>query len=227
MAAKLRLAGSPLRSFPTLLTIAVVLGINAFVIGVGGWHFWRYVVAPKVGALDEADRWKERLQIATSAFRTIDEKQVALEAMAGQAEYVATLSEPERRRVARALDNVILMIEYPLDLKYAAARVQAMLLPSAAPVEMVPSATTAASSPIAVAVDPVRELRRLTALVGPAFREASAARTRLLVEAVRREPCRRELAEIVVALEAREDLGTVERSFLYGIRNEQEHRCSW
>lgn len=227
MAAKLRPAGSPLRSFPTLLTITVVLLINAFVIAVGGWHFWRYVVAPKVGALDEADRWNERLLIATSAFRTIEEKQLALEAMAEQAEYAATLSEPERRRVARALDNLILMTEYPLDLKYAAARVQAMLLPSEAPVDTAPSATTAATSPIAEVVDPVGELRRLTALVGPAFREASAARTRLLVEAVRREPCRRELAEIVAALKERKDLGTVERSFLYGIRNEQRQRCSW
>src|SRR5690606_22460269 len=113
------------------------------------------------------------------------------------------------------------------DLKYAAARVQTMLLPSAAPVETASSATTATSPPTAEAVDPVGELRRLAGLGGPAFREASAARTRLLVEAVRREPCRRDLAEIVGALEEREDLGTVERSFLYGIRDEQRHRCSW
>ncbi len=216
-----------LRSWPVLLTVVFVIGVQGLAIGIGGWHFWRYVAAPRLGVLTDADRWEESLRVATSAFRTLDEKQAALETMLTLGDYVRTLGEDVRLNAIAALDNVVLMVEYPLDLKYAAARVQAMLGREPLPAFAATIATGATASPV-IAVDLRTAQARLRALVdlrGDAFREASAERTRLLVEEFRRDPCAASFSALIHDLERREDLGTVERSFLYGMREERQQRC--
>jgi hypothetical protein len=231
MAPKLNHQALRLRSWPVLLTVVFVVGVQGLAIGVGAWHFWRYVAAPQLGVLSDADRWEENLRMATSAFRTIDEKQAALETLLTLEDYVRTLGVDVRQAAIIALDNIVLMIDYPLDLKYAAARVQAMLGrgPQARPVAgtAVTASAEVASRPVG-ADDPQAAQTRLRALVGlrgDAFREASAERTRLLVEAFRRDPCAESFSDLIQDLERREDLGTVERSFLYGMRQERQQRC--
>lgn len=228
MATPLIPQGSHLRLWPVLLAIVAVLAVQGLAIAIGGWHFWRYVAAPRLGVLSEADRWEESLRVATSAFRTLDEKQAALAVMLSLEKHAATLSDETRHSVVQALDNVVLMVEYPLDLKYAAARVQAMLgrgptYPATRPVES--SASGAGTAAVASPALAERRLQALVDLRGEPFREASAERTRLLVESFRRDPCAPLLAERITALERRDDLGTVERSFLYGMREERRQRC--
>lgn len=215
------------RSWPVLLTVIFVIGVQGLAIGVGAWHFWRYVAAPKLGVLSDADRWEENVRVATSAFRTLDEKQAALETLLTLGDYVRTLPEDVRLSAIAALDNIVLMVDYPLDLKYGAARVQAMLGrgPQGSPAATAPSETATGPSPDDDRQEVLAHLRALVGLRGNAFREASPERTRLLVEAFRRDPCAPSFSALIHDLERRPDLGTVERSFLYGMREERQQRC--
>lgn len=211
--------------------IVVVLGavaVNLFAIGLGGWHLWRYVVAPRAGLVDEDARWQEGMRVATSAFRRLDEKERALDNLLALRSHASTLTEAVRARDAAALDDVVLQLDYPLDLKYKAARVQAMLRGNDGGAGAPPGLRREATPSAEPGPDAAAALHRLDTLsgaVGPAFREHSAERTRLVVELFRSRPCDPDLARLVRSLVDREDLGTVERSFLFGVRREQEQRC--
>lgn len=195
-------------------------------IGVGGWHLYRYVLAPSLDLVSSEEQLREQVQIATSPFRTLSEKRRALDRIVELREHVDELEPAERRAGARALTDVVRMPDYALEIKYKAARAQAIL--SDRPLG---SVDVGRRPPVTEAVGREFEarlsrLRALTAVTGTEFREGSSDRTRLLVGLFREDPCDADLHGVLRDLAERERLPTVERSFVFGMLSQRRDLCS-
>lgn len=201
--------------------IAAVLG-NGLVLVLGGWHLYRYEIAPKYGLLDEAQIWAENMAIATSAFYKPEEKIVALDRLLRLESYATSLTETERQVLAAQMRELTMIEFYALDLKYKAARVGTMLI-----------GEQRNDNDIAI---PKHEVSDDWRLILPdvaatltasteGLRRTSPDRTKFFVEWFRAEPCAPELVQLMHKFLARDDLPSVERSFLFGIQAEVQAKC--
>lgn len=209
-----------------LVWLALLAGVcgNLLVLAIGGWHVYRYEIAPRLGWLDVEERWRENVTIATSAFYKPDEKVVALDRLLAMRDYAATLSDVERRRVADRLREVALIEFFPLDVKYKASRARAMLIGE----RQVAAALPVVVDPDADAATRAAEFAAIAASVtatADGLRRSSPERTRFFVERFRQDPCQDELVQLLERFLARDDLPPVERSFLFGIQAEYKARC--
>ncbi len=215
------------------LGIAGALALNAVALSIGVWHLYRYVIAPEIGLLSDEERWTEHFRVSTSAFRRLEEKSQSLAILSELGDYAATLSETARTTQAERLNDLVLNPELPLDLRYQAARVQALLVPT--PPRPAPAPTTPETS-VATAVEqpgqtdsatgPGARLRTLAGVVASELASTSPERTRLLISAFRSDPCNDELGSLIADLVGRDGLPLVERSFLHGMLNQEKELCS-
>lgn len=202
--------------------IAAVLG-NGLVLVMGGWHLYRYEIAPRYGLLDDVHIWEENMAIATSAFYKPEEKIVALDRLLHLESYATSLTETERQALAAQMRNLTMIEFYSLDLKYKAARVGAMLIGEQTNRDEITIPKPAASENWRLILPDVAAT--LTATT-EGLRRSSPERTKFFVEWFRAEPCAPELVQLMHKFLAREDLPSVERSFLFGIQVEVQAKCS-
>jgi len=219
---------APVRWMRRLLLGVVMLGIFAgllFALGLGGWHLYRYELAPRLGWVSARAAFQEQIRVATSPFRTLPEKEAALDDLLAEPEYFVPLTEGRRAQLINDFAELVAHTDYPRELRYKAARVQAL----ARGAEITAATARQPTSAVTTPIDPAAKLARLQTLSKPETdidRQLRAERTQLLLELFRAEPCRAELAEILEQLHRqRAHLDVIEKSFLYGIRNDRQQQC--
>lgn len=224
-----------LRGVAVAAGLLLAVGLLVGALFLGGYHMLRYVLAPRLGWVSPAQAFAENLRVATSPVRRLEERETALQHLLGMREYAATLTPAARVEAIALLANMALNELLPLDLRYDAARVQ-MLIAAANTADTSTAAVLEQTAPVqraelAAADAKVQAAKRarlaeLIALQGEAFGAASPERTRLIVELVRQTPCDRQLLQWIEELKHRDGVGTVERSFLFGIAKQSEASCS-
>lgn len=223
--------GTWLRRGAIAAGLGLAIGLNALALAVGGWHFYRYVVAPRFDWVSSEQAWDEQMRMATSRVRRIEEREAALEEMLEMKSYARSLSEPARRRALEKLGRLVRTPDVPLRLKYKVARVQAVLRGEADERSTPGKSGAEKASAGRVTWSSFEEgVGRLRALVRRAATEpvedSSAVRTRLVVELFRQQPCDPELLQLVRELAANDALPRIERGFVHGTLAERDRRCS-
>jgi len=209
------------------LALMATIAVNLIVLGVGGYHFVRYVVMPRLNLVSDAEQWDESMRVATSAFRRLEEKDKALSQLIGLKEYAKILSATAKLTDAERLDDVVFMTDYPLELKFKASQVKAILSGvGAKPARRLHQRAITTMTTRSADATMLKRVVELANVTNKNLRDSSPERTRLLVRYFRAHPCDGELKAVVRKLLRREQLPAIERSFVSSIMVEKRRKCS-
>jgi hypothetical protein len=214
------------------MIVAVLVLLQLFLIGVSAWHFYRYVLAPKMGWVDPRSRFFELIRIAGSPYRPPQDRDKAIsELKTNLPSYKQILSSEDISRGRDLLRTSLERYETPYSYRYELLNLIDLLEGRSSQEVFLPTnpvSTFTPPSPSTLKGDELKiklvRLKELSEKRGEEFDRSRKERVQLLIEIRLKSPCAVELRPIVESLEMRTDLTPYERGIVLSSR-EALRRC--